>query len=33
MMLANPAVVVLVAVAGDEPVGYVSGVRQLNVPI
>ena len=30
-MLANPAVVVLVAFAGDEPVGYVSGVRQLNL--
>ena len=30
-MLANPAVVVLVAFAGAEPVGYVSGVRTLNL--
>lgn len=30
-MLANPTVVVLVAFAGAEPVGYVSGVRTLNL--
>jgi ribosomal protein S18 acetylase RimI-like enzyme len=30
-MLADPAVVVLVAFIRDEPVGYVSGVRQLNL--
>jgi ribosomal protein S18 acetylase RimI-like enzyme len=30
-MLADPAVVVLVAYDGGRPVGYVSGVRQLNL--
>jgi ribosomal protein S18 acetylase RimI-like enzyme len=30
-MLADPAVVVLVAYHGDRPLGYVSGVRQLNL--
>jgi ribosomal protein S18 acetylase RimI-like enzyme len=30
-MLAEPAVVVLIAFADDQPVGYVSGVRQLNL--
>ena len=30
-MLADPSVVVLLAHVGDRPVGYVSGVRQLNL--
>lgn len=30
-MLANPSVVVLLAYIGDQPVGYVSGIRQLNL--
>src|SRR4051794_29282889 len=30
-MLDNPAVVVLVAYLDDQPVGYVSGIRQLNL--
>jgi GNAT superfamily N-acetyltransferase len=30
-MLADPSVVVLLAYDGDRPVGYVSGVRQLNL--
>jgi ribosomal protein S18 acetylase RimI-like enzyme len=30
-MLADPAVVVLLAYLDDEPVGYVSGMRQLNL--
>jgi ribosomal protein S18 acetylase RimI-like enzyme len=30
-MLADPSVVVLIASLGDAPVGYVSGVRQLNL--
>jgi ribosomal protein S18 acetylase RimI-like enzyme len=30
-MLVDPAVVVLLAFSGDRPVGYVSGVRQLNL--
>ena len=30
-MLADPAVVVLLAYDGDRPLGYVSGVRQLNL--
>lgn len=30
-MLAGPSVVVLLAFAGDRPVGYVSGTRQLNL--
>lgn len=30
-MLADPAVVVLIAHVDDRPVGYVSGVRQLNL--
>ncbi|HYF71486.1 MAG TPA: GNAT family N-acetyltransferase [Nocardioides sp.] len=30
-MLADTAVVVLIAYAGDRPVGYVSGTRQLNL--
>lgn len=30
-MLANPRVVVLLAFAGEQPVGYVSGVHQLNL--
>ncbi|MBA2956170.1 GNAT family N-acetyltransferase [Nocardioides sp. MAH-18] len=30
-MLANPAVLVLLAVSDDQPVGYVSGIRQLNL--
>src|SRR4051794_38767517 len=30
-MLGNPAVVVLVAYLDDQPVGYVSAIRQLNL--
>lgn len=30
-MLADPSVLVLLAFAGDRPVGYVSGIRQLNL--
>lgn len=30
-MLANPAVVVLIAYLDDQPVGYVSGIHQLNL--
>lgn len=30
-MLADPSVLVLLAVADDHPVGYVSGIRQLNL--
>lgn len=30
-MLADPAVVVLIAEVDDQPVGYVSGVHQLNL--
>jgi ribosomal protein S18 acetylase RimI-like enzyme len=30
-MLADPAVLVLLARVGSEPVGYVSGIRQLNL--
>jgi ribosomal protein S18 acetylase RimI-like enzyme len=30
-MLAHPAVVVLLAYDGERPVGYVSGIRQLNL--
>ena len=30
-LLAHPAVAVLLAFVGDHPVGYVSGVRQLNL--
>jgi ribosomal protein S18 acetylase RimI-like enzyme len=30
-MLANDSVLVLLAFTGDRPVGYVSGVRQLNL--
>ena len=30
-MLADPAVVVLVAYLDDQPVGYLSGIRQLNL--
>ncbi|SFC93589.1 Acetyltransferase (GNAT) family protein [Nocardioides terrae] len=30
-MLAHPAVVVLIAYVGEQPVGYVSGIRQLNL--
>jgi ribosomal protein S18 acetylase RimI-like enzyme len=30
-MLADPSVLVLLAFAGDRPIGYVSGVRQLNL--
>jgi ribosomal protein S18 acetylase RimI-like enzyme len=30
-MLSNPAVLVLLAVADDQPVGFVSGIRQLNL--
>ncbi|GAA1958763.1 GNAT family N-acetyltransferase [Nocardioides panacihumi] len=30
-MLAEPSVVVLLAFADDRPVGYVSGIRQLNL--
>ncbi|MFC7723627.1 GNAT family N-acetyltransferase [Nocardioides sp. GCM10028917] len=30
-MLADPSVVVLLAVAAEQPLGYVSGTRQLNL--
>ncbi|HEU5037316.1 MAG TPA: GNAT family N-acetyltransferase [Nocardioides sp.] len=30
-MLANPAVVVLIAYLDDQPAGYVSGIHQLNL--
>ena len=30
-MLAEPSVVVLLAYAGERPIGYVSGIRQLNL--
>lgn len=30
-MLADPRVVVLLAVAGGQPLGYLSGTRQLNL--
>ena len=30
-MLADPSVVVLIAYAGSRPVGYVSGIHQLNL--
>jgi ribosomal protein S18 acetylase RimI-like enzyme len=30
-MLADPSVTVLLAFAGDRPIGYVSGIRQLNL--